>query len=213
MERAQVLRDDYGPRTHEMQRMSRTLDLLQKTELFGAVFWFARQVAVPVDQTCVSGAPDLTFCVDPRNPEQDVCVYVSLHGVFVIARSPQSKESQVFSFPYRLSRADRELPEERRPPRLLKWGARPPPPPRLPPQTSRGVFRQSVPATAQKGLLQLVVLAPDPLRAWEGHVNQLLTLECQQAVDVAYAIHRAVADSTLPGGGSAPPAHFVLEVT
>merc|ERR1719329_320869 len=80
MERAQVLRDDYGPRTHEMQRMSRTLDLLQKTELFGAVFWFARQAAAPVDQTCVSGAPDLTFCVDPRNPEQDVCVYVSLQG-------------------------------------------------------------------------------------------------------------------------------------
>lgn len=194
LEAQKELRPQLGTQTPQIQRMSRTLSLLQGTELFGSHFWSARQALVaPSSQVAVAGAPDRILKFNPWDPEADLWIFVDLQGVHLLPAENRHGVGLQRSFTFRgtgsLSKASHGrlslvgrssvVSPAGRPSingaglegsdRLLRWGARP-------------------------TFLQLVVHSVDPNKPSDGRVPMLITLLCKQALDVAFVIHRAIAE-------------------
>lgn len=156
------------------------LTLMQGTNLFGSHFWQARQVPTPPGgQPAVAGAPERVLKFNPLGMEAELYIFVNLHGIHLLPANDSHGSGLQRSFTFRggspaggnqIAAGAGALQGTDR---LLRWGARP-------------------------FFLQLIVWAEDPAKPSDGRCPLLITLMCQQSLDVAFVIHRAIAEE-VPG--------------
>jgi len=183
----------------QIQRMSRIFALMQNTNLFGSHFWKARQTLQPQTQIAVAGAPGEILRFNPWDPEGDLYIFVNLHGIHLLpAHTNPNQPVKLRSFTFRgvgsLNRGEGK-PETRQRPSL--GGYQPPP---GSPVVETGPADRVLRWGARPTFLQLIVHAADQNKPSEEKCPMLLTLMCPQALDVAFVIHRAIAEE--PGANS-----------
>lgn len=199
---AKQMRPELGSQVHHFQRMSKTLGLLQELTLFGSHCWPVRQSnGIPGGQAVVVDPPKHTMRFDDTGKvdkeTRGLFLFVNLKGVYLYSRDRLDKETDssvqraFFFLPQKpttseMGRGSRSMIKSTQGERLLKWGA-------VPPGKKRDA--ESVPVS---GYLQLVVLA-SPQGSSKSYGDDdvrphLVTLECADALDVAYVIHRAVTE-------------------
>jgi len=109
------LQKSWDPEESRLQKMSRLMSLMQKLKLFGAHYWYGRQIHdVPEEKKSMTDVPSQMCKINPKEPEADYWICVDLFGVrFVSVDSAVGTEFQRgFLF-------NEEAVE-----RVLRWGAK-----------------------------------------------------------------------------------------
>jgi len=188
----------------QIQRMSRTLSLLQGTELFGSHVWSARQViAAPNAQPAVAGVPARTLKVHPTDAEADVWIFVDLNGVHLVLAQPTpatraGSTHRSFTFRDRCSLAgigrtsgSGAMAARASPHGGGAVGSAPPSAEADAAATeAEGDVDRLLRWGARPTFLQLVVYAASS--------PMLITLLCPQSLDAAFVIHRAISEEVAP---------------